>query len=141
MSKARRPEKFTKVYWLSRDELTEDQVSILKSIHGESVNIQHDNVEFRNSNDFISQIEARSDGYCYAVIPTSIALLSIVHLCSGMRYGMFVHKPVANRGSAPGVKAVLDIGRDGDIWVTWLEGFGRVTVESWDEKQSFRDYI
>jgi len=61
----------SRVYWLSRHQLTEEQKMALFFLHHQNVEVyQPEDVAYFNAEDFVNVIKNRyADGFCYVVAP------------------------------------------------------------------------
>ena len=86
-------QKENKIYWLSRHNLTGEQMKRLKEIHGPDVTILMTDVHLDDENDLFSHIEKRGDGFVYGVAPPNHIMRAIA---LGARFGFFDMRPAGN---------------------------------------------
>lgn len=86
-------QKENKIYWLSRHNLTGEQMRKLKEIHGPDATILMTDVHLDDENDFLSHIEKRSDGFVYGIAPPNHIMRAIA---LGAKFGFFDMRPVGD---------------------------------------------
>lgn len=100
-----------KVYWLSRHALSPAQVSAVKLLHGDSVEIVCEAVSFTGLDGLKQAISERTDGYVYAVVP---AHMSIAAALQGCAFGLFENHPAKRLDGSFGLASVYHV-NDGQI--------------------------
>jgi len=86
-------QKENKIYWLSRHNLTSEQVKRLKEIHGADITISMEDIHLDDENDFLSEIKKRSDGFVYGIAPPNHIMRAVA---SGAKFGFFDMRSAGN---------------------------------------------
>ena len=105
-----------KIYWLSRHDLSPSQVSAIRSLHGEDVEIMKDPVVFSNTDGLADYIRSHCfDGFVYAVAGAPHYIAAAL---AGFPFGVFENHPQKRQDGTFGLAAVYHVeGKLEKVWV------------------------
>ena len=104
-----------KVYWVSRHDLSPAQVSAIRDLHGEDVEVVKDPVVFNTTEGLANYILDHSDGFVYAVAGAPHYLVAAL---AGLRFGVFENHPQKREDGIFGLAAVYHV--DGSLKKVWV---------------------
>ncbi len=105
-----------KVYWISRHEFSPAQVSAVRILHGEDVEIVKEAVEFGSADGLADLIRGHSDGFVYAVAGAAHYLTAAL---AGLVFGVFENHPKKRADGSFGLAAVYHVG-SGSLKKVWV---------------------
>ena len=94
-----------KIYWLSRHDLSPAQQQAISDFHGE-VEVVKEAAVFNSEAGLAEIIQARRDGFCYAVAGAVHYLKAAEY---GLGFGIFENHPAKRQDGSFGLKAVYHI--------------------------------
>lgn len=128
-----------KIYWVSRHQLTPDQMQALREIHEDDIEVIHEPVVFRELDGLTRYIQSHQDGFVYAVAGAA-QMISAATQCTDQNspgepyvFGVFENDPERRADGSFGVAAVYHVQswsfnnsnwedscqRRGGIWQVW----------------------
>lgn len=95
-----------KVYWVSRHDMSPAQVSAIRVLHGEDVEVVKDPVVFSNTGGLADYIRNHPDGFVYAVAGAPHYLAAAL---AGCNFGVFENHPQKRQDGSFGLAAVYHV--------------------------------